>query len=44
VRDWIAAARGEAPACRNAVDSTLSTLRVLDALYRSSEEGRRVTL
>lgn len=43
VRDWIAAARGEGP-CRNTVDSTLETLRVLDALYQSSEQGRRVVV
>jgi predicted dehydrogenase len=44
VRDWIALARAETSACRNTVDSTLTTLRVLDAVYRSSEEGRRVAL
>jgi predicted dehydrogenase len=44
IRDWIAAARGEVPACRNTVDSTLATLRVLDAVYASSEQGKRVTL
>jgi predicted dehydrogenase len=44
VRDWLAAARGEVPACRNTVDSALATLRVLDALYKSSDEGRRLML
>jgi predicted dehydrogenase len=42
MRDWIAVARGEIAACRNTVDSTLATLRLLDAVYQSSEEGRRV--
>jgi predicted dehydrogenase len=44
VRDWIATARQEVTACRNTVDSTVETLRVLDAVYRSSDEGRRVGL
>lgn len=44
VRDWLAACRGEVPACRNTVDSALATLRVIDAAYRSSDEGRRVSL
>lgn len=42
VRDWLAAARGEVPACRNTVHSTLQTLRLLDLVYQSSAEGRRV--
>jgi hypothetical protein len=42
MRDWIAVARGEIAACRNTVDSMLTTLRLLDAVYQSSEEGRRV--
>jgi predicted dehydrogenase len=44
VRDWIARARGEGGACRNTVESTLATLRLLDAIYCSSEEGRRVSI
>jgi predicted dehydrogenase len=44
VRDWIALARRETNGCRNTIDSTLSTLAILDAVYRSNEEGRRVTL
>ena len=42
IRDWVAMARGETPACRNTIDSTLTTLRLLDAVYASSEGGRRV--
>lgn len=44
IRDWIACARGEGSACRNSVDSTLEVLRILDAVYQSSEGGRRVEL
>ena len=44
IRDWIAAARGEVSVCRNTIDSTLDTLRVLDAVYQSSEDGRRVVI
>jgi predicted dehydrogenase len=44
VRDWIAAARGGPDRCRNNLDSTLATLRLLDAVYQSSAEGRRVEL
>jgi len=43
IRDWLIAARG-GPPCRNTVDSTMGTLDVLDAVYRSSQEGRIVTL
>ncbi|HKB05940.1 MAG TPA: Gfo/Idh/MocA family oxidoreductase [Gemmataceae bacterium] len=42
VRDWIAMARGEIAACRNTVDSVLATLRLLDLVYQSSAEGRRI--
>jgi predicted dehydrogenase len=44
IREWVAMARGEVPACRNTVDSAVATLRLLDAVYASSEAGRRVTL
>jgi predicted dehydrogenase len=44
IRDWIAAASGDGTGCRNTIDSTLETLRVLDAVYQSSEEGRRMEL
>ncbi len=42
IRSWIDAARGGTSRCRNTVDSAVATLRLLDAVYRSSEEGRRV--
>jgi predicted dehydrogenase len=44
IRDWVAAARGEGAACRNTVDSALATLRLLDAVYRASDQGRRAVL
>jgi predicted dehydrogenase len=44
VRDWLAAARGGQAACRNTPRSTLVTLELLDAIYRSSHEGRRIDL
>jgi predicted dehydrogenase len=44
IRDWIESARSGANRCRNTVDSVMRTLRLLDAVYRSSEEGRRVEL
>jgi predicted dehydrogenase len=44
IRDWIALARGEVSKCRNTIDSTIETLRLLDAVYRSSDEGCRVVL
>jgi predicted dehydrogenase len=42
IRDWVAAARGEVPGCRNTPESALATLRLLDFVYQSSDEGRRV--
>ncbi|MFM8469892.1 MAG: Gfo/Idh/MocA family protein [Limisphaerales bacterium] len=42
IRDWLAVARGERKECRNTTASTLATLELMDAMYRSSEEGRRV--
>jgi predicted dehydrogenase len=44
IRDWISQARSGRPGCRNTLDSTLETLRLLDAVYRSSDEGRRICL
>ena len=44
LRDWLLMARGERSGCRNTVDSTREMLGVLDAVYRSSEEGRRVEI
>ena len=43
LRDWIDSARTGRP-CRNTPESVRQTLRVLDAVYQSSAEGRRVTL
>jgi predicted dehydrogenase len=43
IRDWLqAASRQPAGSCRNTIDSTLATLEVLDLVYRSSAEGRRI--
>jgi predicted dehydrogenase len=44
INDWIMQARGGGKSCRSTLDSTLETLRLLDAVYRSSDEGRRVSL
>jgi predicted dehydrogenase len=44
IRDWIEQARSGRTICRNTLDSTLETLRVLDAVYQSSDEGRRIGL
>jgi predicted dehydrogenase len=44
IRDWVSAARGDGSACRNTVDSALATLRLLDLIYQSSEQGRRLTV
>jgi predicted dehydrogenase len=42
IRDWIEQARSGQKVCRNTLDSTLETLRLLDAVYQSSDEGRRI--
>lgn len=42
VRDWLDAARGEARPCRNTLKSTGAVLDVLDAIERSSRDGRRI--
>jgi predicted dehydrogenase len=44
LRDWIAEARGVTGRCRCGTESTLNTLRLLDAIYRASEQGQRVTV
>jgi hypothetical protein len=44
VRAWVDAARGGESRCRNTVDSALAALRLLDLVYQSSDEGRRVEL
>lgn len=41
IQDWLSSVRTGAP-CRNTPDSTNATLQLLDAIYRSSAEGRRV--
>lgn len=43
IRDWLNAARG-GPPCRNTIESTMGTLRLLDSVYRSSEEARSVKM
>ena len=42
VRDWVAAAREERRVCRNTPETHLATFELLDAIYLSSREGRRV--
>lgn len=44
IRDWIAVARGERRECRNTPATALATLELMDAMYRSSAEGRCVEL
>lgn len=44
IRDWVAVARGERASCRNTTTSALATLELMDAMYRSSAEGRRIAL
>jgi len=44
IRDWLAVARGERRECRNTPASALATLELMDAMYRSSAEERRVKL
>ncbi|HET6575877.1 MAG TPA: Gfo/Idh/MocA family oxidoreductase [Fimbriiglobus sp.] len=42
IRDWVESARTGRTVCRNTVDSTLASLRLLDLVCQSSNEGRRV--
>lgn len=43
IRDWLTAARATNPAdCRNTCASALVVLELLDLVYRSSREGRRL--
>jgi predicted dehydrogenase len=42
LRDWVADARSGTRQCRNSASSTLATLQLLDAIYQSSLEGRRI--
>lgn len=43
ILDWVAMARGGSP-CRNTPESTLETLRVIDAIYESSRQQKLVVL
>jgi predicted dehydrogenase len=42
VRDWVEAIGGKENACRQALDSSLATLQLLDAIYLSSQRGERI--
>ena len=42
VNDWLDAARHNGRACRNTAKSALATLQVIDLIYQSSSEGRRI--
>jgi hypothetical protein len=44
VRDWLDSARaaGPRPLCKNSPASTLATLQLIDTIYQSSREGRRI--
>lgn len=40
--DWLAACRDRQRACRNTLESTVATLELIDLVYQSSKEGRRI--
>lgn len=42
LKDWAAAARSEIPDCRNNTTSALAVLDLLDAIYDSSAQGRKI--
>jgi predicted dehydrogenase len=42
LRDWIHSARDRKHECRNTPESLLATLRIIDAIYHASREGRRI--
>jgi len=42
IRDWMDAARTGNHSCRNTPQSTYATLQLLDTIYQSSREGRRI--
>jgi predicted dehydrogenase len=42
LRDWLHASRNCGAACRNTAESTVAVLELLDAIYQSSREGRRI--
>ena len=42
IRDWIDSARSGGCPCRNTPASTIATLELIDAIYESSQTGRRI--
>jgi predicted dehydrogenase len=42
IRDWLDAARSGGRPCRNTPESTIAVLELIDLIYQSSREGRRV--
>jgi predicted dehydrogenase len=42
--DWLAETRGEGKKCRNDVEASMDVLKLLDAVYQSSAEGRRIVV
>lgn len=42
IEDWIDAAQQGGRSCRNTAASTVATLELIDAIYESSREGRRI--
>ncbi|MEZ5275322.1 MAG: hypothetical protein R3F07_02945 [Opitutaceae bacterium] len=42
IRDWMNAARSGSHRCRNTPQSTVDTRELIDTIYRSSREGRRI--
>jgi len=42
IQDWMNAARSGSQPCRNTPQSTVDTLELIDTIYRSSREGRRI--
>ncbi len=44
LRDWIDSARSGEKRCRNTMESAMATLCTLDATYRSSEIGQRISV
>jgi predicted dehydrogenase len=42
VQDWLESAQTDGRPCRNTPQSAVDTLRLIDVIYQSSKEGRRV--
>ncbi|QDU25561.1 Glucose--fructose oxidoreductase precursor [Anatilimnocola aggregata] len=42
VQDWLDAMQNPGQRCRNTAQSTLQTLQLIDTIYQSSREGRRI--